>query len=103
MSELVDTSDEACAVVCMIVSDPSGSRQLKPGWKKQVNDLIRALRDERNALREQLATARRETWEEAAKIADAEASTRKFTEGRGIAIKIAEALRSRATKVKEGK
>ena len=46
MTDKIDTSDEACAVVCMIVSNPGGDFQ-KPGWKKRVNDLIRALRDER--------------------------------------------------------
>ena len=46
----IDTSDEACALVCMIVSNPQNTMQ-KPGWQKRVNDLIRALRDERNDLR----------------------------------------------------
>jgi hypothetical protein len=49
----VDTSDEACAVACMLVSNPSGVIQSE-GWKKRVNDLIRALRDERNDLRQRL-------------------------------------------------
>jgi len=48
-----NTSDGHCALVCMIVSNPgSGERRL--GWQKVVNDLIRALRDERNAFREVL-------------------------------------------------
>ena len=52
--EPIDTSDGACALVCMIVSNPQGSMQ-KPGWQKRVNDLIRALRDERNELCQKLA------------------------------------------------
>lgn len=48
----VDTSDEACAVACMLVSNPQGAlRKDGDGWQKRVNDLIRALRDERNVLR----------------------------------------------------
>jgi hypothetical protein len=47
----VDTSDEACAVACMLISDPSGQLHDQPSWQKRVNDLICALRDERNALR----------------------------------------------------
>lgn len=43
----VDSSDTECAVVCMIVSNDDLKR---PGWKRRVNDLIRRLRDERNAL-----------------------------------------------------
>ncbi len=46
--EKTDTSDEACAVACMLVSNPLGELR-SPGWQKRVNDLIRALRDERNA------------------------------------------------------
>ena len=49
MTDQIDTSDEACAVVCMIVSNPGGKFR-QPGWQKRVNDLIRALRDERNRL-----------------------------------------------------
>jgi hypothetical protein len=49
----VDTSDEACAMACMLVSNPQGSLRCDgDGWQKRVNDLIRALRDERNALRD---------------------------------------------------
>ncbi len=49
MNEPVDTSDEACAVACMLVSNPQGAfRTDGDGWQKRVNDLIRALRDERN-------------------------------------------------------
>lgn len=45
----VVTSDEECALVCMIVSNPTGT--VRPNaWQKRVNDLIRALRDERNEL-----------------------------------------------------
>lgn len=51
----VDTSDEACAIVCMLVSDPWDERP--HAWQKRVNDLIRALRDERNELRKKLSTA----------------------------------------------
>jgi hypothetical protein len=47
LDDKIDTSDEACAVVCMIVSNPQGKFQTT-GWQKRVNDLIRALRDERN-------------------------------------------------------
>lgn len=47
----IDTSDEGCALVCMIVSNPNGSmRKDGDGWQRRVNDLIRALRDERNDL-----------------------------------------------------
>jgi len=44
-----DTSDEQCAIVCMIVSNP-GNGDRPHAWQKRVNDLIRALRDERNEL-----------------------------------------------------
>jgi hypothetical protein len=48
----IDTSDEACAMACMLVSNPRGKlRKDGDGWQKRVNDLIRALRDERNDLR----------------------------------------------------
>jgi uncharacterized protein (DUF4415 family) len=47
----VDTSDEACAVACTLVSNPQGAlRKDGDGWQKRVNDLIRALRDERHKL-----------------------------------------------------
>ena len=46
---LVNTSDEECALVCMIVSNPGGGER-PHAWQKRVNDLIRALRDERNRL-----------------------------------------------------
>lgn len=53
---MIDTSDERCAVVCMMVSNPVGGEQeRRPGWKKDVNDLVRALRDERNDLKQKLA------------------------------------------------
>jgi hypothetical protein len=55
----VDTSDEQCAVVCMIVSNPGGGER-PYAWQKRVNDLIRALRDERNAFRTALALERGE-------------------------------------------
>jgi hypothetical protein len=42
-SENVDISAEACAVACMLVSNPLGEFR-SPGWQKRVNDLIRALR-----------------------------------------------------------
>ncbi len=52
-----NTSDEACAVACMLVSNPQGAlRQNGDGWQRRVNDLIRALRDERNALKAEIAT-----------------------------------------------
>ena len=52
MADRTDTSDEACALVCMIVSNPQGAmRKDGDGWQKRVNDLIRALRDERNEMR----------------------------------------------------
>jgi hypothetical protein len=45
---MIDTSDEACAIACMLVSNPQGkARQDGDGWQRRVNDLIRALRDER--------------------------------------------------------
>lgn len=50
MSEHVDTSPETCAVACMLVSNPAGEMR-HVGWQKRVNDLIRALRDERDTLR----------------------------------------------------
>lgn len=48
MSEEVDTSAEACALACMIVSNPAGAMR-HVGWQKRVNDLIRALRNELDA------------------------------------------------------
>ena len=66
MSEPIDTSDEACAVVCMIVSNPQGKFQ-SPGWQKRVNDLIRALRDERNSLTAENKAMREATIEECAR------------------------------------
>lgn len=55
----IDTSNENCAVVCTIVSNPAGvMRADGDGWQKRVNDLIRALRDERNKLIEIVASAR---------------------------------------------
>lgn len=58
---VVDTSDEACAVACMLVSNPllEGETIRTAGWQKRVNDLIRALRDERNALQSQATHDRR--------------------------------------------
>ena len=47
----VDTSNEQCALVCMIVSNP-GDGERPHAWQKRVNDLIRALRDERNELQQ---------------------------------------------------
>jgi hypothetical protein len=56
MDDEIDTSDEACAVACMLVSNPQGAMHGDgDGWQKRVNDLIRALRDERTALRRSLA------------------------------------------------
>ena len=49
----VDTSDTRIAVICMMVSNPDGLKR-PDDWRKQVNDVIRALRDERNDLRKQL-------------------------------------------------
>jgi hypothetical protein len=47
----IDTSDEACALACMLVSNPQGQlRKDGDGWQRRINDLIRALRDERNDL-----------------------------------------------------
>jgi hypothetical protein len=55
----IDTSDEACALACILVSNPQGAmRKDGDGWQKTVNDLIRALRDERNLLRADNATLR---------------------------------------------
>ncbi len=45
---MVDTSDDRCAVVCAMVSY-HGVRPPAQNWQQQVNDLIRALRDERNS------------------------------------------------------
>lgn len=43
----VDISEEACAIACMLVSNPQGAlRKDGDGWQKRVNDLIRALRSE---------------------------------------------------------
>lgn len=45
-------TDEECAVACVLVSNPQGAlRADGDGWQRRVNDVIRALRDERNALR----------------------------------------------------
>lgn len=38
-----DISPEACAVACMIVSNPGGGER-DEGWQRRVNDVIRALR-----------------------------------------------------------
>lgn len=55
----VDTSAEACAVACMLVSNPQGAlRQDGAGWQRRVNDLIRALRRERDDLVKALEEAR---------------------------------------------
>ncbi len=55
-SDTIDTSDEACALACMFVSNPQKAlRNDGDGWQKRVNDLIRALRDERNALRARIS------------------------------------------------
>lgn len=53
---VTDTSDEQCALMCMLVSNPQDGVRA-PGWQKRVNDLIRALRDERNKMREALEAA----------------------------------------------
>jgi hypothetical protein len=56
--ERIDTSDEACAVACLLVSNPQGAmRRDGDGWQKRVNDLIRALRDERNDYRARMCKA----------------------------------------------
>ena len=39
-----DISPEAVALACMLVSNPGGNLQ-KPGWRKQVNDTLRAMRE----------------------------------------------------------
>lgn len=55
MTQKINTSDEACAMACMIVSNPQGKlRTDGDGWQRRVNDLIRALKDERNGLREDI-------------------------------------------------
>ena len=56
----IDTSDQAIALACMVVTNPGGIRK-GDGWQKHVNDLIRALREERN-------TAHRERDEWKAKL-----------------------------------
>ena len=44
---MIDISEEACAVACMLVSNPQGAlRKDGDGWQRRVNDLIRALRFE---------------------------------------------------------
>lgn len=58
MTKDVDTSDEAVAVACMLVSNPQDAlRRDGDGWQKRVNDLMRALLAERNDLREVLKQA----------------------------------------------
>ena len=47
MSDKIDTSDQAIALACMVVINPGGIRK-GDGWQRHVNDLIRALREERN-------------------------------------------------------
>jgi uncharacterized protein (DUF4415 family) len=60
MNDSIDTSDEACAVACMLVSNPQAAlREDGDGWQKRVNDLIRTLRDERNKMRAELEEADR--------------------------------------------
>lgn len=54
MSDKTNTSDEACAVACMLVSNPQGAVR-GYGWQRRVNYLIRALRDERNGYRDALS------------------------------------------------
>lgn len=54
--EHVDTSNVACSLICMLVSNPTGN-PLPVDWKRRVNDLIRALRDERNDLQKRLNKA----------------------------------------------
>ena len=54
MNDDLDTSAEACAVACMLVSNPAGETR-HVGWQKEVNDLIRALLHERDAARAELA------------------------------------------------
>lgn len=56
MTEKIDTSDEQCALICMVVSNP-GDGPRPHAWQKRVNDLIRALRDERNDYRERMCRA----------------------------------------------
>lgn len=51
-----DTSDAECAVACMLVANPR-VRVGDDGWQRRVNDLIRALRDDRNELRAKLSKA----------------------------------------------
>ena len=65
VEKAIDTSAEACAVACMLVSNPQGAiRKDGDGWQKRVNDLIRTLRDERDAALSELAKLR-ETLESA--------------------------------------
>lgn len=72
MTDKIDTSDEACAVACMLVSNPEGAfRKDGDGWQRRVNDLIRALRDERNAMREKLDQASYADLRASGGIADA--------------------------------
>lgn len=55
-------TDAELAVVCMLVSNPQDAlRKDGDGWQKRVNDAIRALRDERNALRAALTRSSKGT------------------------------------------
>lgn len=55
---IVDTSDEQVALMCMYVSRSQPPNENWPtDWRRRVNDLIRALRDERNDLRKKLIDA----------------------------------------------
>ena len=50
----VDTSDVQVALACMYVSRSDGQAEWPVDWRKRVNDVIRALRDERDQLQEEL-------------------------------------------------
>lgn len=48
----VDTSDEQVALMCMYVSRSEGQPEWPNDWRKRVNALIRALRDENKQLKD---------------------------------------------------
>lgn len=48
----VDTSDEQVALMCTYVSRSEGQPEWPQDWRKRVNNLIRALRDENKQLKD---------------------------------------------------
>jgi hypothetical protein len=68
---MTDTSDVACALACMLVSNPQNTER-PADWKRRVNDLIRALRDERDntQIRAGAASTGMREWRERALLAE---------------------------------